>query len=212
MPWSPGRPEPTPDPRLTAAFAGCLPGPPLAGPLLAFTEVDSTQTVCRRLATTGAPQGLVVVADHQTAGRGRRDRRWTAPPGTGLLLSSLLRPTSPPARWPALTLLAAGAVVEAVDRCAAVTARIRPPNDVLVGERKLAGILAEAVVGVRPFVVLGIGVNVAQRPGDWPADLAGRAVSLAELGRPVAREEVLRALLAALAARYATFEAPVPVG
>jgi BirA family biotin operon repressor/biotin-[acetyl-CoA-carboxylase] ligase len=101
--------------------------------------------------------------------------------------------------------------VEAVAACAAVTARIRRPNDVYVGERKLAGVLAEAVVGARPYVVLGIGINVGQQPGDWPSDLAGRAVSLAELGRPVARETLLAALLARLALRYAAFGTPVTV-
>jgi BirA family biotin operon repressor/biotin-[acetyl-CoA-carboxylase] ligase len=82
---------------------------------------------------------------------------------------------------------------------------VRPPNDVYVGERKLAGILAESVVGAAPLVVLGIGVNVSQGPDDWPPDLRGRAVSLAELGAAVERPALLAELLRRLAARYEAF-------
>ena len=82
----------------------------------------------------------------------------------------------------------------------------------LVGERKLAGVLAEGVVGAAPFVVLGVGINVAQRADAWPPALQGHAVSLAELGHPVARETLLAAVLAELAARYEALRSPVPVG
>ncbi len=212
MRWISVEADLAPDPVLTAAFAGCLPGGRLAGPLLAFAAVDSTQTICRRLAAEGAPEGTLVVADHQRAGRGQGDRRWIAPPGAGLLLSCLLRPPAPASRWPGLTLVAARAVVEAVAACTPVTPRVRWPNDVLVGERKLAGVLAEGVVGAAPFVVLGVGINVAQRADAWPPALRGRAVSLAELGHPVARETLLAVLLAELAARYEALLSPVPVG
>jgi BirA family biotin operon repressor/biotin-[acetyl-CoA-carboxylase] ligase len=212
MRWISVEADLAPDPVLTAAFAGCLPGGRLAGPLLAFAAVDSTQTICRRLAAEGAPEGTVVVADHQRAGRGQGDRRWIAPPGAGLLVSCLLRPPAPASRWPGLTLVAARAVAEAVAACTRVTPRVRWPNDVLVGERKLAGVLAEGVVGAAPFVVLGVGINVAQRANAWPPALQGHAVSLAELGHPVARETLLAAVLAELAARYEALRSPVPVG
>src|SRR5262249_11854727 len=140
------RPRLAPDGALTREFAGCLPGGRLAGPLLAFASVPSTQTVVRSLAVDGPPEGTVGVADHQAAGRGQRGRGWSAPPGAGLLFSCLLRPPLPSARWPELTLLAAGAVAEAVTATAGVSATVKWPNDVLVGQRKLAGILAEAVV------------------------------------------------------------------
>ncbi len=207
MPSTAGPPDPVPDAGLTATLAPALPpGGRLAGPLHAFAAVDSTQAVARRLAEAGASEGTLVVADFQRAGRGQRGRSWTAPAGAGLLLSVVLRPPLAPARWPALTLLAAGAVVDAVARVApGVRAEIRPPNDVFAGGRKLAGILAESVVGPRPFVVLGIGINVGQRPEDWPAELRGRAVSLAELGAPVGRPALLAALLDRLAERYAAF-------
>jgi BirA family biotin operon repressor/biotin-[acetyl-CoA-carboxylase] ligase len=205
MRWASLAPDLAPDPELTAAFAGCLPGGRLAGPLLAFTTVDSTQTVGRRLAGAGAPEGTVIVADVQRAGRGQRGRSWTAPPGAGLLVSCLLRPPLPPSRWPTLTRVGAEAVADAVGDLTGVTARLKWPNDVLVGERKLAGVLAESVVGPAPFVVLGLGVNVGQREEDWPPELGGHAVSLAQLGHPVSRAGLLAALLARLEARYAAY-------
>jgi BirA family biotin operon repressor/biotin-[acetyl-CoA-carboxylase] ligase len=179
MPPPTAAPDLAPDPGLTEAFAGCLPGGRLAGPLVAFASVESTQGVARRLAVAGAPEGTTVLADHQVAGRGQRGRVWVAPPGTGLLFSVVLRPPAPPSRWPELTLAAARAVAESAQREAGVAARVKWPNDVLVGERKLAGVLAEGVVGPASFVVLGIGINVAQRPDEWPADLRGRAALLA---------------------------------
>ncbi len=198
-------PETTPgqaDAALTRAFAGCLPGGRLGGPLLAYASVDSTQAVCRDLAGTGAPEGTVVVADHQTAGRGQRGRSWIAPPGRALLFSCLFRPPLPVARWPELTLAGATAVAEALEAQCGLVPRLKWPNDVLVGERKLAGVLAEGVAGPAPFVVLGVGINVAQRDEDWPPELRGQAVSLAELGHAIGRARLLAAVLGRLAARY----------
>jgi BirA family biotin operon repressor/biotin-[acetyl-CoA-carboxylase] ligase len=205
MPSTAAAPDPAPDAALTAALAGCLPAGRLAGPLHAYRAVDSTQTVCRRLGDGGAPEGTVVVADGQWAGRGQRGRTWTAPPGTGLLVSCLLRPPLPPARWPELTLLAASAVVDAVAALTPLRPSVRAPNDVYAGDRKLAGVLAESVVGASPLVVLGIGINVSQRPDDWPPELRGRAVSLAELGATVPRPALLAELLRRLAARYEAY-------
>jgi BirA family biotin operon repressor/biotin-[acetyl-CoA-carboxylase] ligase len=195
-------PDLAPDRALSAEFAGCLPGGRLAGPLLAFASVTSTQTVGRRLAAAGAPEGTVVLADHQAAGRGQRGRRWLAPPGAALLVSCVLRPPLPPSRWPELTLVAAHAVADGVARAAGIGTAVKWPNDVMVGARKLAGVLAEGVVGPAPFVVVGIGINVGQRAETWPPELADRAVSLAALERPVSRPALLAAVLAALAVRY----------
>jgi BirA family transcriptional regulator, biotin operon repressor / biotin---[acetyl-CoA-carboxylase] ligase len=111
-----------------------------------------------RLLSEDAPHGAVAFAEHQTEGRGRMGRVWVDEPGAGLAFSVVLRPPPPLARWPELTLVAAKAVAGAIGDGAA----IKPPNDVLVGGRKVAGILAEA--GDR--VVLGIGVNVGSAP--WP--------------------------------------------
>ncbi len=110
-----------------------------------------------------------------------------------------------------VSLVAARAVVGAVAACTAVTPRVEWPNDVLVGDRKLAGVLAEGVVGAAPVVVVGVGINVAQPADAWPPGLQGRAVSLAELGHPVARAALLAAVLAELAARYEAFLSAVPV-
>ena len=122
-----------------------------------------------------------------------------------MLVSCLLRPPLAPARWPELTLLAAGAVVEAVAALTPLRPSVRAPNDVYVDGRKLAGVLAESVVGAVPLVVLGVGVNVGQRPDDWPPELRGRAVSLAELGGVVPRPALLAEVLHRLAARYETY-------
>ena len=194
--------EPVPDAALTRAFAGCLPGDRLAGPLRAYRSVPSTQALARTWAETGAPEGAVVLADHQTAGRGRRGRAWAAPPGTSLLFSVVLRPPLPVTRWPEIPLAAGCAVAEGLEGAAGVTAALKWPNDVLVDGRKLAGILAEGIAGPPPLVILGVGVNVSQADADWPSDLAGRARSLADVAAPVTRVAVLSAVLARLEAWY----------
>ncbi len=117
-------------------------------------ETRSTQT----MAPADAPHGTVALAEHQTEGRGRLGRVWLDEPGAGLALSVVLRPPQPLARWPELTLVAAGAVAGAIGG----PATIKHPNDVLVEGRKVAGVLAEA----SDRVVLGIGVNVGATP--WP--------------------------------------------
>ncbi len=123
-------------------------------PYLYAAETPSTQT----MAPDDAAHGTVALAEHQTAGRGRLGRVWIDEPGAGLSFSMVLRPPPPVARWPELTLVAAEAVAAAVGP----SATIKHPNDVLVGGRKVAGILAEAA----DHVVLGIGVNVGEPP--WP--------------------------------------------
>ena len=146
-----------------------------------FGELDSTNRYLLDEARAGAPAGLVVVADHQTAGRGRLDRRWEAPAGTNLLASVLLRPSLAPEELHLCTVAMALAARAAVAEVGGIEPVLKWPNDVMVGERKLAGILAEAVPGA---VVVGIGVNVAWPPPDGepgadqvPAEL-GHASSL----------------------------------
>ena len=151
----------------------------------------STSDVARALAATGAPHGMLVTTAEQRAGRGRQGRTWSAPPGRALLMSLVLR------EWPRL-LPIAGAL--AVADVAGPAAAIKWPNDVLLDGRKLAGILAEA----RPqegWAVLGIGVNVAVREEDLPAELRGRAASLGLA--PHAIEPLLDDLLRALERRLA---------
>jgi BirA family transcriptional regulator, biotin operon repressor / biotin---[acetyl-CoA-carboxylase] ligase len=159
----------------------------LGHPRVHHRRTDSTSARGRDLALAGAPHGTLVTAGEQSAGRGRQGRRWSAPPGRALLCSLVLR--DPPPLLP----LAAGVAVAEV---AGPEAAIKWPNDVLLDDRKLAGILVEG----RPqegWAVLGIGLNVAVRPQeDLPPELRATA---ATLGRePAAVEEVLAALLAAL--------------
>jgi BirA family biotin operon repressor/biotin-[acetyl-CoA-carboxylase] ligase len=196
--------EPPLDAALTAELARALAAGPAGsrrrGPVRAFRSVGSTQSVARAWALDGAPAGAVVVAEHQTAGRGRRGRSWAAPRGAALLCSVILRPALPVARWPEVMLAAGCAVAEAIEATAGVPTALKWPNDVLARGRKLAGILAEGLAGVDPVIVLGVGVNIAQGEGDWPAELADRAISLAMLGAMVSRGALLAGLLDRLAA------------
>jgi BirA family biotin operon repressor/biotin-[acetyl-CoA-carboxylase] ligase len=167
-----------------------------------LAETDSTNRVAIDLAREGAPDRTVVVADHQTAGRGRLGRSWVAPPGASLLMSVLLRPALPASRMHLLTLATALAAADACESVAGVRAELKWPNDLVVGDRKLGGILAEAVwAGGRPdAVVVGLGLNVTWPSLDeMPPDVAGIAVALNHLtSRPVDRGAVLDAALAAL--------------
>jgi BirA family biotin operon repressor/biotin-[acetyl-CoA-carboxylase] ligase len=161
-------------------------------------SVDSTQAVAFALAESGAADGSAVVADSQRAGRGRRDRRWVDEPGQSLLTSIILRPRLLPATWPLLSLAAAVAVARAVRWLAGVEARLKWPNDVVVGGRKLAGILLESRTGEGAVVVVGIGINVGQHR--WPPDLEGRAISVQEAsGRAIDREALRVAVIEELA-------------
>ncbi|MGA4543306.1 biotin--[acetyl-CoA-carboxylase] ligase [Uniformispora flossi] len=142
-------------------------------------------------ARSGEAEGLVVVAESQTAGRGRLDRTWTAPPRSGLFLSLLLKPVDVPVqRWGWLPLLTGVAAARAMSRAGGIDVRLKWPNDLLVGERKLAGILAERA---GEGVVVGIGLNVTLAEGELPVPTA---TSLALAGSTTTdRDPLLRALL-----------------
>jgi BirA family biotin operon repressor/biotin-[acetyl-CoA-carboxylase] ligase len=175
-----------------------------------FTEVDSTNTYLLGQARTGAADGLVAVADAQTAGRGRLGRSWVSPPGGSLLFSVLLRPDRlASGRAHLLTAALALAGAAACSRVAGVKPEVKWPNDLLVGDRKLAGILAEADVGPEgslDAVVLGMGLNVAWG-ADVPEELAGMAVALDEVtGRDFDRGELLVETLVALEPRLAALD------
>jgi BirA family biotin operon repressor/biotin-[acetyl-CoA-carboxylase] ligase len=162
-----------------------------------YERVDSTQATAFALAAEGADDGTVVVADYQAAGRGRRGRTWEAAPGQGLLSTILVRPRLAPAQWPAYSLVTAVAVAETLARTAALAARLKWPNDVLIAGRKIAGVLLESrSVGdtATAVVAVGIGINLGQRA--FPAALAARATSVAiEADRAVSRDVMLAALL-----------------
>jgi BirA family biotin operon repressor/biotin-[acetyl-CoA-carboxylase] ligase len=159
------------------------------------TSTESTNADVAAEARAGAAEGLVVIAEQQTGGRGRLARSWESPPRAGVYVSVLLRPTPPAASWPLLTLLTGLAVVEAVVGVGRIEARLKWPNDVLVGGQKLAGILAERVDDA---VVVGVGVNVSTRPDELPAG----ATSLAIAGGVTDREIIAAELLRSLRRRY----------
>ena len=166
-----------------------------------YEEVGSTNDVAKELADEGALHGEVVIAERQSAGRGRRGRSWSSPPRKNLYLSVVLRPDLPPARAPEVTLLAAVAVCQAVRRAGVASAAIKWPNDVLASGRKLAGVLTEMAAEVErvQWLVVGIGVNVNAAAGDFPDELRELATSvLIERGDPVPRALFAAALLTAL--------------
>ena len=160
-----------------------------------YRYLDSCPSTQRELAERD-PEGAVVATGHQTAGRGRLGRTWADAPGTSLLFSLLLTPDAPPDRLPELTVLAAGAVAEAIGAGTAV----KEPNDVLLNGRKVAGVLGEASEG---RVVIGIGVNANQMQEELPPETRLPATSIRiERGEGVDRAELLAAILAALERRY----------
>ena len=166
-----------------------------------YEEVGSTNDVAKALAEEGAAHGEVVVAERQTAGRGRRGRSWSSPPRRNVYLSAILRPDLPPARASEVTLLASVAVCQAVRLAGVAAAAIKWPNDVLASGRKLAGVLTEMAAEVErvQWMVVGIGVNVNATAGDFPEELRGSATSLlVERGAPLPRALFAAALLTAL--------------
>ncbi len=161
----------------------------------AFDACGSTNTEAKAWARGGAPEGALVTAEHQTAGRGRLGRTWSDAAGQNLLCSVVLRPDLPPDRLGLVTLAGGLAVADAVaEWTAPAEPAIKWPNDVLLDGRKCCGMLLEADLGAAPFVVLGIGLNVNQT--DFPAGIADRATSLRlEVGRVVPRVPLLARLL-----------------
>jgi BirA family transcriptional regulator, biotin operon repressor / biotin---[acetyl-CoA-carboxylase] ligase len=169
--------------------------------LLWYAEVGSTNDVAASLADRGEPEGAVVVADAQSAGRGRHGRAWASPPGAGLYMSMVMRPAAHAVGL--LTIAAGVALADGIQAATGLRPQLKWPNDVYIGGRKLAGILAEAgtsTAGVQ-HVVLGCGINLM--PAAYPAEVAARATSIeSELGRPIDRGLLLVECLAALHARY----------
>lgn len=158
--------------------------------------VESTNAAVAARAREGAADGLVIVADHQSAGRGRLDRTWETPPGTAVTFSVLLRPQAPTRSWPWIPLLTGYAVDKAL-KANGLAAGVKWPNDVLVGEKKVAGILVERIETPEgPAAVVGVGINVAQGADELPVETA-TSLEL-ELGRHVDRTDVLVEVLNAI--------------
>jgi BirA family biotin operon repressor/biotin-[acetyl-CoA-carboxylase] ligase len=176
--------------------------------LRVVTSTASTNADVAAAARSGAPEGLVVVAEVQTAGRGRLDRTWSAPPRSALTFSVLLRPVDVPRqRWGWLSLLSGLAVTDALSAVADLPAAVKWPNDVLVADRKIAGVLAEVVGSA---VVVGIGLNVSLHQEELPV---ATATSMLIAGASTTdRDTVLRAVLRALARRYGQWRSPAGAG
>lgn len=177
-----------------------------------FESVDSTNTVAQGLAADGAAEGTVVLAETQSRGRGRLGRAWVSPPFRNLYLSVILRPPVSAAVAPQIALVAGVAVAETVSACLsterAALVGIKWPNDVLIADRKVAGILTEMAADQDRlrFVILGIGVNLNSEPGDFPAELREKAVGLCDTAqRPIDRVAFADRLLSRLEARYDLF-------
>lgn len=148
--------------------------------LVIHQEAESTQDLARELAVRGEPEGLVIMALNQTKGRGMAGHSWVSPPGKNLALSMILRPRFSPEKAPLLGLMASISVAEIVEARIGRPAQLKWPNDVLVDEKKIAGILPEASLNSRQigFVIIGIGLNVNAEAEDFPADLRDAVTSL----------------------------------
>ena len=162
-----------------------------------YESCDSTQRLL-----DGKPEGAVAATDFQMHGRGRLGRRWEAPPRSSLMFSIVLEPQVRPDRLPELTVVAAEAVAEAITRLTGLAATVKHPNDVLIGGRKVAGILGETS-GDR--VVLGIGVNVSQQRDQLPAGAQHEPTSLSLEGATFGRAELLAEILDRLETAYAAW-------
>ena len=198
---------------LTTAFIGCR--------VIYYRSIGSTNDVARELAARGAPEGMLVIADEQTAGKGRLGRRWLAPPGTSLLMSLLFRPQSPISNLQSpisihqaqrLTMICSLAAVEAIGAVTGLAAAIKWPNDIVVQGKKVGGILTEleATGEGLDYVIVGLGLNVNLDFGAVEAmeELPATATSLSqELGRDVSRLALLWRILENVEDRYQRLQA-----
>lgn len=175
-----------------------------------FPEIDSTNTQARRIAEKGAAEGEIVIAEQQTRGRGRLGRAWISPPNFNIYFSLVLRPKQLlAAEAPQITLMAAVALTETIASLVREPPLIKWPNDILMGRRKIAGILAESSIGPKgiDFVILGIGVNLNLPRLQMPEAIRDRATSLIEFARqPVDRHEFVRRLIQDLERCYGMLE------
>ena len=190
--------------------AGELSGSLVGGSLLCLDVIDSTNTECKRQAMAGAAEGLVVTAEEQTGGRGRRGRSFQSPRGKGLYLSALLRPRLEPAQVANFTAWVAVAVCDGIQAACGLRPQIKWTNDIILNGKKLVGILTELGLVSESndldYLVTGIGVNVNQSAGDFDPEIRDMATSLAlALGRPVRRSELAVQIIRALDRAYAGF-------
>ena len=162
-----------------------------------LAETASTNDVAREWALAGAPDGALVVAARQIRGRGRRERTWDSPAGTGLYASFVLRPDWPADQAPNLAIVAGMAAFRALEKAGVRDLRMKWPNDVLANGRKICGVLVEPRLGAGriEFAVAGIGINVGQAAGDFPPELRTTATSCRLEGAPISVDDMLELLV-----------------
>jgi BirA family transcriptional regulator, biotin operon repressor / biotin---[acetyl-CoA-carboxylase] ligase len=169
--------------------------------VIRLSTTTSTMDEIGRLAEAGEPQGVVVCADYQTGGQGRAGRRWLAPPGSALLCSILLRPTMPPSTLGSLPLCLGVAVADAIEQFCDVPCQLKWPNDVLIKEKKVAGVLSTSRISGETVdhLAVGIGINVSANPEQLPPMATSLAI---ETGRTLDKDELLTVLLTNLDRQY----------
>lgn len=176
--------------------------------LLYFDETDSTNTEAKKAAEAGAPHGTLAVADYQSMGKGRRGRSWDAPHGVGIWMSIMCRPRLHPSCASMLTLVAALAVAEGIEKTCGLKAQIKWPNDIVVNGKKVCGILTEMSTELEciNYVVTGIGINANTE--EFPEEIREVATSLLlETGTRVRRSEIINAVMQSYEKYYAAFMA-----
>lgn len=191
-------------------LSGHLSGCSLGSHLLCLDVIDSTNTECKRQAMAGAPHGLAVLSEEQTGGRGRLGRSFQSPKGCGLYLSLLLRPNLPPQEVVDFTAWVAVAVCDGIEAACGVRPQIKWTNDIVLGGKKLCGILTElgleSETNSLQYLVTGIGINVNHTPEDFDEEVRSIATSLSMyLGKPVRRAALAVEILKALDRMYAGF-------
>ncbi len=203
-----------PDRLIAADLEGSLSGGIIGRRVLVLESTASTNDFLRQMLTPELPEGFVIFAEEQTAGRGQRGNRWASASHLGLWFSILLRPQIPMTESACLTNWAAQAIAETIQTETNLVPMIKLPNDVLIDERKVAGVLVETKAGLARqwTAIVGIGVNVNQAPGEFPEELRERAGSLGmAFGRPIDRSGFAVALLRELErTRMFTMTGPKP--
>jgi BirA family transcriptional regulator, biotin operon repressor / biotin---[acetyl-CoA-carboxylase] ligase len=171
-------------------------------------SVESTQKIAHRLAYENVPEGTVIIAEEQTTGRGRMDRKWHSPKYTGIWMSLILRPNIALTKAPQLTLLTAVAIVQAIEEITDLTPEIKWPNDILLNGKKVTGILTELQAEADRIhsIIIGIGINVNQSNGDFPIELQKIATSLLiEKRETISRADLIKAIFTKMEKLYLLF-------
>ena len=176
--------------------------------VLFLPEIDSTNNLAKKYTKNNAKEGLVIIAESQTGGRGRKQKFWHSPPETGIYLSILLKPNLESEHLPFITLLAGVSAISTINEFSHQEANLKWPNDILINNKKICGLLCEMTQKKNNsfYVIIGIGINVNQLPGQFPDSLKKTATSLRIVnGSPVDRLTVIRSLLTTLDHEYQLF-------